>query len=268
MQYQTCKFKDTSGGRKSRGVSLASRALDQPWETVVKFTSPQDSYPHLLGVSLSFYVLIKAPEAVLLLLGHPEDDAKKSGARNDNNMGYGFLAFNTYVIWIILLELFTVFMLWKQHYWNVFKTQSEKEGGVKKVAFKSTDISSVTANSTCYTYQIRQRSKFNLAKKSILKTNKQRRNTLFFPFRIVFSRVTSVSCTFTLTLYWVMIPFGCCGFLQTIFMYVASTSVGCKSDTAPGTKYSRRNLIFLNIRHYYRLFHHCVYLIKFHILTF
>lgn len=61
--------------------------------------------------------------------------------------------------------------------------------------------------------------------------------------RIMFSSVTSFSCTCTLTLYWVMIPFGCSGFLQTIFIYVASTSTRCKSDTAPGTKCSRRKLI-------------------------
>lgn len=40
MHYQTCKFKDTNEDRKFRGVSVASRALDQPWETYAKFTSP------------------------------------------------------------------------------------------------------------------------------------------------------------------------------------------------------------------------------------
>jgi len=122
-------------------------------------------------------------------------------------------------------------MLWKQHYRNLFKTQPEKEGGVKKVAFKSIDNSSVVPNSTFCTYQSRQGSKYNPARKPVFK----KIITFFFPSRIVFSRVTSVSCTRTLTLYRVMIPFGCCGFLQTIFIYVASTSARCKSDTAPGT---------------------------------
>lgn len=84
-------------------------------------------------------------------------------------MGYGFLPSVAKTVWIILPELFIVLMLWKQHYWNLFKTQPEKEGGVRKVALKSIDMSSVVANSIFPTYQIRQRSKFNLAKKSILK---------------------------------------------------------------------------------------------------
>lgn len=61
-------------------------------------------------------------------------------------------------------------------------------------------------------------------------------NTSSFPVSKVFSRITPVSGTSTLTRYWLMIPFGCRGFFQVIRICVASTSASCKSNIAPGTK--------------------------------
>lgn len=52
----------------------------------------------------------------------------------------------------------------------------------------------------------------------------------------VFSKITPVSETNTLTRYWLMIPFGCRGLFQVILICVASTSATCKSNIAPGTK--------------------------------
>lgn len=66
-------------------------------------------------------------------------------------------------------------------------------------------------------------------------------NTSSFPVSKVFSKMTPVSETSTFTRYWLMIPFGCCGFFHVILICVASTSASCKSNIAPGAENNNRN---------------------------
>lgn len=107
------------GGRKSGGICLTSRALKQPWEISVEFSSSQDSYPHILGVCLSGCVSIYAPKFVLTV--RSPCAAKNSGARKGKTVVYSFLPSVAKTVCTILSELFIDFMLWQQHDWNFLK---------------------------------------------------------------------------------------------------------------------------------------------------